>query len=142
MRFAIQHFYLFLFACNEYCPLSNFIVQHFDYFLLLSTHLQTLQVRLISEYTILNSRRSVSSTPLGIFENKSARNITYNFVFGIKLCYDTSYVTGDVIQIQFTLSTDTLTVNTQNVVFSINSMVQPPSIIPVGLLHFLFVSLI
>ncbi|CAH8570307.1 unnamed protein product [Schistosoma curassoni] len=91
---------------------------------------QTRKVRLISEYTILNSRRSVSSTPLGIFENKSARNITYNFVFGIKLCYDTSYVTGDVIQIQFTLSTDTLTVNTQNVVFSINSMVQPPSIIP------------
>ncbi|CAH8569768.1 unnamed protein product [Schistosoma bovis] len=87
-------------------------------------------VRLISEYTISNSRRSGSSTLLGIFENKNARNITYNFVFGIKLRYDTSYVTGDVIQIQFTLSTDTLAVNTQNVVFSINSMVQPPSIIP------------
>ncbi|CAH8517936.1 unnamed protein product [Schistosoma turkestanicum] len=90
------------------------------------------KIRLITDFSYSSKGRTSATTYIGTFVNANAFNLTYNFQVGIKLNYDTTYVLGDVVRIDFVLRVPFATVFTQSATFPITSMAQPTSTVPLS----------
>uniref|UniRef100_A0A5K4F9R2 Uncharacterized protein n=1 Tax=Schistosoma mansoni TaxID=6183 RepID=A0A5K4F9R2_SCHMA len=99
---------------------------------LLTENNATKKIRLITEYTVFQGRRSTSTTQIGIFENRNKVYVFYNFQIGVKLFKYPTYVLGDTIQIPFRMYSGTLSISIFVVTLPITSMVQPISTTPVS----------
>ncbi|RTG80603.1 uncharacterized protein DC041_0011154 [Schistosoma bovis] len=102
---------------------------------LLTENNSTKNIRLITEYTATQTRRTTGTTTIGIFRNNSPWNINYNFRIGLKLFYDASYTLGDTMQVQLQMFSIVLNVCSFVVTLPITSMEQPITTTPVSLIH-------
>ncbi|CAI2730079.1 unnamed protein product [Schistosoma spindalis] len=99
---------------------------------LLTENNSTKKIRLITEYTVLQGRRTTGTTIIGIFRNNNPWNVFYNFQIRLKLLYDTTYVLGDTIQPYVRMFSGSLTVCIVRAILPITSMEQPIPTTPVS----------
>ncbi|CAH8547719.1 unnamed protein product [Schistosoma mattheei] len=99
---------------------------------LLTENNSTKKIRLITEYTVLQGRRTTGTTTIGIFRNNNPWNVFYNFQFAVKLWYDTTYVLGDTTQTYVRMFSGSLTVSSFVVTLPVTSMEQPIPTTPVS----------
>ncbi|CAH8573997.1 unnamed protein product [Schistosoma bovis] len=99
---------------------------------LLTENNSTKKIRLITEYTVFQGRRTTGTTTIGIFRNNNPWNVFYNFQIGVKLLYDTTYVLGDTIQTYVQMFSGSSTVCSFVVTLPIASMEKPTPTTPVS----------
>ncbi|CAH8294285.1 unnamed protein product, partial [Schistosoma turkestanicum] len=86
------------------------------------------KVRLLTEYTLSNGIITGGNTSIGVFKNTNSWNVTYNFRIGIKLCYSTTYIRGEVARLQIMFLSSRQTISTTIITLPVTSMVNPLSI--------------
>ncbi|KAH9583398.1 jumonji domain-containing protein 6 [Schistosoma haematobium] len=99
---------------------------------LLTENNSTKNIRLITEYTVFQGRRTTGTTTIGIFRNNGPWNIIHNFRIGLKLLYDASYTLGDTMQVRLQMFSIVLTLSSFVVTLPITSMELPITTTPVS----------